>query len=493
MHTQHTIRNTKAKFFKAVRKIGADRKLALTGTPFVNRADDVHSLLSFLGVEPLNDKSVFTRAISQRIKNGDEIGLARLRACMGFVSLRRSQNNVDIKMVEKDVKLSTVEFRDDLHKRVYDALFGTLRVAMTAILGNGDDDDDADGTHALKNYSSIFEKILRLRQACCSGTLISRQRREIALKLWDDVRAAAAAADGSKTKLTAEEGLRLLEKLKGAFTEEPDRLPECGICLSEMEESEGIILKNCSHVFCKVCIRQVLTKSNRKCPYCRLDFGASDIVDMGTAKSAAAEPRCHPATKTDGDDDDDDGSAAAAAFGMPSKVRALLDAIRGGMRPDEKGVIFSQFTKFLDLIGDALRDAGHTFVRIDGSVPAKKRIERIDRFNNSDGPDSPRFIVCSLLASGTGINLTRGNHAFMMDCWWNEAIEHQAMDRIHRIDQTRRVTILRFVMKDSIEERIIRLQEAKSLQAKGVLQKLKSDEKRKALLRDLRGLLRIDE
>jgi SNF2 family DNA or RNA helicase len=81
----------------------------------------------------------------------------------------------------------------------------------------------------------------------------------------------------------------------------------------------------------------------------------------------------------------------------------------------------------------------------------------------------------------------------MMDCWWNAAIENQAMDRIHRINQTRKVTILRFVMKDSIEERIIALQEAKSMQAKGVLQKLKGDEKRKVLLGNLRGLLQIEE
>jgi SNF2 family DNA or RNA helicase len=81
----------------------------------------------------------------------------------------------------------------------------------------------------------------------------------------------------------------------------------------------------------------------------------------------------------------------------------------------------------------------------------------------------------------------------MMDCWWNAAIENQAMDRIHRINQTRKVTILRFVRKDSIEERIVALQEAKSMQAKGVLQKLKGDEKRKVLLGNLRGLLQIEE
>jgi len=277
-------------------------------------------------------------------------------------------------------------------------------------------------------------------------------------------------------KLSAEEGLALLEKLKGAFSQELDSLPECGICLMEMEESDGIVLKGCGHVFCRLCIAQVLVKSNKKCPYCRASFEEKDIVDMSQASSAANKKA-------------DEKSADILNFDTPPKILALNQSIQG-MKPDEKGVVFSQFTSHLDIIGEAMKEAGHTYVRIDGSVSAPKRIAAIKTFN-SDNPDSPRFILCSLLASGTGINLTRANWCFMMDVWWNEAVESQAMDRIHRISQTRKVNVLRFVMKDSIEERIIKVQERKSLQAKGALQKLKGDEKRKALIGDLRGLLEI--
>lgn len=248
----------------------------------------------------------------------------------------------------------------------------------------------------------------------------------------------------------------------------------------EMEKSDGTVLKTCGHVFCNLCIQQVLARSNKKCPYCRQGFSESDIVDMKQASTAAA-------TK----DEESKPAAEDLTFGVPPKVQALLSAIKQ-MQVDEKGVIFSQFTSHLDIIGKALEESGHSFVRIDGSVPAPRRIAVISQFN-SDDPAAPRFIICSLLASGTGINLTRANWCFMMDVWWNEAVESQAMDRIHRISQTRKVTVLRFVMKDSIEERIIKVQERKSLQAKGALQKLKGDEKRKALLGDLRGLLDIKE
>lgn len=155
----HMIRNSKTRSFKAVSLIKAERKLALTGTPLVNSSDDIFSLLTFLGVEPLNDKSIFTRSITQPIKNGDEIGLTRLRTTMGFLSLRRSKQNSGVKLADKDVQLCSVEWMDDTHKRVYDALFGTVRCAMEAILWNVTDD-----SKALQNYSVIFEKLLRLRQ-----------------------------------------------------------------------------------------------------------------------------------------------------------------------------------------------------------------------------------------------------------------------------------------------------------------------------------------
>lgn len=117
----HTIRNSKTRSYKAVSQIKADRRLAITGTPLVNSPDDIYSLVSFLGVEPLDEKSIFARAITQPIKQGDEIGLTRLRTTMGFVSLRRSKQNIDFKLVEKVVQLCQVEFLDDGHKRVYDA------------------------------------------------------------------------------------------------------------------------------------------------------------------------------------------------------------------------------------------------------------------------------------------------------------------------------------------------------------------------------------
>lgn len=467
----HVIRSSKTKKFKAVKELKAERRLLLTGTPFVNRPGDIYSLLNFLGVEPLNDVSIFRRAITQPMKEGNDIGLSRLRTTMVHVALRRSKHLAQIQLAEKEVQLRSIVFPEDINKQVYDALFGTIRMAFLAVLQDGEQ-------KVMKNYTSIFEKLLRLRQCCCSLSLIPLERRQAALNLWEDY--GRRLEQGHK--LTAEEGAKLLEKLKGAFTQEDESIPECAVCLMEMDQNGCRILRTCAHVFCQDCITKVMAMSDVKCPLCRMTFSNSDIIEKEKAVIAASQE------SEEGKKEDFDKMNSA---GHSPKILALIEALNE-MKQDEKGVIFSQFKKFLDQISNALEEAGYSFVRIHGSMSITKRIHSVNAFN-SESTDSPRLIVCSLHAAGAGINLTRGNHVFMMDCWWNQAIENQAMDRVHRIGQTRKVIVRRFVIKDSIEERIVALQEAKGMQAKGAMEKLKPDELRKARLSDLKGLLLINE
>lgn len=142
------------------------------------------------------------------------------------------------------------------------------------------------------------------------------------------------------------------------------------------------------------------------------------------------------------------------------------------MKPDEKGVIFSQWTSFLDILSHEFLSEGIPFTRLDGTMSADKRSENMAKFETErcDSAATPRFILCSLMACGTGINLTRGNVVFLTDPWWNAAagkflvqssvnltylfhLGSQAMDRVHRIGQVRPVRVIRLLMKDSIEER----------------------------------------
>jgi len=201
----------------------------------------------------------------------------------------------------------------------------------------------------------------------------------------------------------------------------------------------------------------------------------------------------------------------------------MLDEIRK-MKPDEKAVIFSEWTSVLTIYQATLERNGYTTTRIDGSMSTDQRLEAMQDFESND-PDSPKIIMCSIMACGTGISLTRGNLAIILEPWWNYAVESQAMDRvrrcthsfdllvvasrefpislflliyqsfqlqIHRIGQTRPVRVVRLIMHDSIESRMLeKVQEAKAAVGKGSMQKLKREDRNKAKITALKDLFEV--
>jgi SNF2 family DNA or RNA helicase len=139
-----------------------------------------------------------------------------------------------------------------------------------------------------------------------------------------------------------------------------------------------------------------------------------------------------------------------------SKVDALLGALEDAAADGHKALVFSQWTSLLDLIEPHLEAGGIRFTRLDGST--KDRGAVVDRFQD---PAGPPVLLASLKAGGTGLNLTAADHVFLLDPWWNPAAEDQAADRAHRIGQDRPVMVYRLVAKDTVEERILALQEKK--------------------------------
>ncbi|MEF9877558.1 MAG: C-terminal helicase domain-containing protein, partial [Gordonibacter sp.] len=120
--------------------------------------------------------------------------------------------------------------------------------------------------------------------------------------------------------------------------------------------------------------------------------------------------------------------------------------------------VFSQFTSFLAHIADRLDQQGVPYYTITGATPKKKRLDLVNTFNEDD---TPVFLV-SLKAGGTGLNLTGASVVIHADPWWNAAAQNQATDRAHRIGQDKLVSVHRVIAAGTIEERIVRLQEAKS-------------------------------
>ncbi|HUJ56908.1 MAG TPA: DEAD/DEAH box helicase [Kofleriaceae bacterium] len=145
-----------------------------------------------------------------------------------------------------------------------------------------------------------------------------------------------------------------------------------------------------------------------------------------------------------------------AAPQSSSKLERLLDALDDAAADGHRALVFSQWTSLLDLIEPHLASAGLRFVRLDGTTVDRGAV--VGAFQADDGPP---VMLLSLKAGGTGLNLTAADHVFLIDPWWNPAVEDQAADRAHRIGQDKPVMVYRLVARDTVEERILELQERK--------------------------------
>ena len=146
---------------------------------------------------------------------------------------------------------------------------------------------------------------------------------------------------------------------------------------------------------------------------------------------------------------------ASAEVGS-AKMDALLEHLEPIASQGKKALVFSQFTAMLDYVGAALAKKGIRTLRLDGNT--KDRRDVVSRFQ--DDPNVPVFLV-SLKAGGVGLNLTAAEYVFLLDPWWNPAAEAQAIDRAHRMGQTRSVVAYRLVSVDTIEDRLMDLQQKK--------------------------------
>lgn len=131
-----------------------------------------------------------------------------------------------------------------------------------------------------------------------------------------------------------------------------------------------------------------------------------------------------------------------------------------------KVLVFSQFTSMLAIVEEELKKSNLLYEYLDGQTASSKREEKVKRFQSDP---SVRVFLISLKAGGVGLNLTEADYVYLIDPWWNPAVEAQAIDRVHRIGQTKNVFAYRMICKDTIEEKVLLLQEKKRKVAKDII------------------------
>jgi SNF2 family DNA or RNA helicase len=151
--------------------------------------------------------------------------------------------------------------------------------------------------------------------------------------------------------------------------------------------------------------------------------------------------------------------------GESAKTQACLDLIESANEGGHKMLVFSQFTSMLSILERELDERKIAYYKITGETKKDKRIELVNQFNQDD---TPVFLI-SLRAGGTGLNLTGADIVIHYDPWWNVAVQNQATDRAHRIGQTKTVSVYKLIVKNSIEEKIVKMQDDKKNLADEIL------------------------
>lgn len=487
-----SIKNHRTQVARACWGLRAKRRWCLSGTPIQNSIDDLFSYFRFLKYDPYAVYKTFTSKIKLPISRNPISGYQKLQAVLKLVMLRRTKGStIDgepiIALPPKKITLEKVEFSAE--ERDFYHLLEAHSQAQFKVYA-------AAGT-VKKNYVNILLMLLRLRQACDHPLLVKSC---LSISTW---RSSVEAA----RKLPTEKQIDLINRLEGS-------LALCGICNDAPEEA---VVTVCSHVFCNQCILDHLTQSDDTiCP----TPGCKSHLKDDSVFSLTALKHC---TSDDNVNDEISASLGGVSeldlkFDNPgfnsSKIKAAMETLQAlpklgtsassnssvsninkdsgfpGIKAEvivqentaemsdsdnrnqdaepslkkqiietsEKAIVFSQWTSMLDLLEVPLRKSCIQYRRLDGTMSVLARDKAVNDFKTLP---EVTVMIMSLKAASLGLNMVAACHVLLLDLWWNPTTEDQAIDRAHRIGQTRPVFVSRFTVKDTVEDRILALQERK--------------------------------
>lgn len=436
----HTIKNSKSQISMAAAALTADRRWCLTGTPIQNNVEDIYSLLRFLKVEPWGNWAWWNKLIQKPFEEGDERGLKLVQSILRPIMLRRTKYSVDqegrpiLILPPANVQVIYCELTE-AEKDFYEALFKKSKVKFDRFVEQG---------RVMHNYASILELLLRLRQCCDHPFLVmsrgdTREFADLDKLAKRFLRGGRGAVEGENKVMPSKAYIEeVVEELRKG------EQGECPICLEAFEDA---VLTPCAHRLCRECLlASWRNAASGLCPVCRITVSKQDLITAPTESRFQIDVDKNWVEST--------------------KVSTLLRELEDLRSSGSKSIIFSQWTAFLDLLEIPLTRSNISFLRLDGTLNQQQRERVIKKFSEED---DILVLLMSLKAGGVGINLTAASNAFVLDPWWNPAVEEQAVMRIHRIGQTKAVTIKRFIVKGTVEERMEAVQARKQRMISGAL------------------------
>ncbi|WWC62158.1 uncharacterized protein I303_104750 [Kwoniella dejecticola CBS 10117] len=468
----HVLRNPKAKMTQGFAALQADRRWICTGTPIVNSPSDLGSLLTCLQIcKPLDKPDYFKTLLLRPLKRGDPTAGRLLQALVGEVLLRRTKDSKDANG-KKLIELPSIEYfrvgvkLDEETRKVYDEILEGSRQRFREAMETG------------QGTANVLSMLTRMRQLCLSAQLVPQS-------FLDDLRRPIPKVPTgpaiSISSLTPEKKTELIAKLRQYVEEDT----ECGVCYDEAEFVKRPCITDCGHAFCYPCIERVLLTAPL-CPMDRHPIGLPSILELP------------PDQPTQEYVDPLDSSQAKSLLPVKSaKIDELVKYLKV-FPADEKTLVFSQFTSFLDQVPLRLKDEGLAWTRFDGRMNAAKRQQVISNFQRplteKTSKTAPRVMLISLKSGAVGLNLTAASNVFLCDPWWQSAIEAQAIDRVHRMGQRKEVRVFQLIAEDTVESAVLDIQKrkdalvAKAFEKSGKESKMTKKEARFEEMKELLGV-----
>ncbi|KAI3778638.1 hypothetical protein L2E82_08019 [Cichorium intybus] len=433
-----TIKNARTQVSKSCCGLRAKKRWCLSGTPIQNSIDELFSYFRFLKCDPYANYKSFCNQIKIPISRSSQQGYMKLQAVLKAIMLRRTKGTlIDgqpiINLPPKTIHLKAVDFSTE-ERAFYVKLETESRSRFKAYAAAGT---------VSQNYANILLMLLRLRQACDHPLLVKGFSSE------------------SVSRISTRMAKNLPKEMQANLLNLLETLTICHLCKDPPEDA---VVTLCGHVFCYQCVSEYLTGDDNTCPTpkCKSQIGADVVFNKATLRNSISDENNGSSSSRI-----DEKSIVLQQDYSSSKIRAVMEIIQSFTGPSSscgdnggpiKAIIFSQWTRMLDLVEMSLNQYCIEYRRLDGSMSLASRDRAVKEFNTD-----PEVIVMlmSLKAGNLGLNMVAASHVILLDLWWNPTTEDQAIDRAHRIGQTRPVTVSRLTIKDTVEDRILALQEEK--------------------------------
>jgi DNA repair protein RAD5 len=525
----HFVKNPNTGASRACCLINAERRWCVTGTPISNSLHDVFGLIKFLKHEPWCVPRFWKKMIESTkhtINQNDTTegndtsmttSMERVRRVLKPILLRRTKDSLThdgkpiLILPPVETKLIEVHLSDQ-ERYFYNVLLSKSQNVFEGFIQSGS---------ATKSWFAIFALLQRLRQSCDHLALTVRNRFDFEvdeefssfskegtenhnhdkfIKDLLDSLSRKTSKNISDEKTSHVYSQKVVESLTQCIETNGTLTEECAICL-EVPSTSDLAITPCSHVFCRSCLlhslerKKMISGSNcGECPVCSTEVADVDLI---CTKIESVEESSSKDTETEKDGFDARLILQSALMGQcSSKMLAIIQEIENIWEkdPGSKVLIFSQYLGMFDLLQKEFSRLGFTTFRLDGKMSLSERRQTVKRFNSSRSIVNDKgkgiILLASMKACGVGMNLTAASSVFIVDPWWNDAMESQCINRIHRIGQLAPlVRVRKFIVSDSVEEKIVKMQHQKQGMVNEILsENLVNSKKSNPTLDDLKAI-----